>query len=101
MSAVLDYINRHGRPRRGLSSLPPIECADGFRMSVQVGRMLYCTPRDDDGPWTEVEVGFPTAAEPDLLPYMDGEDDPTQCVYGYVPFEIVDAIIARHGGIRP
>jgi hypothetical protein len=47
-----------------------------------------------------VEVGFPSAVEETLLDYMDGHTDhPTESVYGYVPVEVVAAVIERHGGV--
>ena len=36
--------------------LPPVVCNDGTVLSVQAGEFLYCTPRNNDGPWTHVEV---------------------------------------------
>lgn len=81
-----------------------IRCADGFELSVQAGKSLYCTPRRHEGPWTHVEVGFPSAFEETLMPWVDGdqsdlsEKNTLGNVYGYVPIEIVCAIIERHGG---
>lgn len=76
-----------------------IFCADGFSLSVQAGRSLYCVPREDVGPWSSVEVGFPSQREEALMPYIDmPEADPTQTVYGYAPVEVVEALIAEHGG---
>lgn len=79
--------------------VPAIVCADGFKMSVQACSYTYCTPRQNQGPWTHVEVGFPSAREKTLMPYIDGDEaDATGTVYGYVPVEIVVEIINRHGG---
>lgn len=36
--------------------VPAVICADGTRMSVQVGEYLYCSPRSNTGPWTHAEV---------------------------------------------
>ena len=81
--------------------VPAIVCADGFRMSVQADKYTYCRPRQNQGPWTEVEVGFPSAREEALMPYIDGgpDDDPTKTVYGYVPVKVVVYVINRHGGV--
>ena len=81
-----------------------VQCADGFSMSVQAGSGMYCSPRDDDGPWTEVEVGFPSAKEPALKEYAEDPDagldknGHVSTVYGWVPMETVLAIIESHGG---
>lgn len=73
---------------------PRINCKDGFSMSVQAGQFSYSIPRKDlrDGNYTHVEVGFPSKEEELLKPYSDA-------VYGYVPVEVVDEIIGKHGGI--
>lgn len=43
-----------------------IVCADGFSLSVQANQGAYCAPRNNRGPWYEVEVGFPSA-KPELI----------------------------------
>ena len=79
-----------------------IECVDGVSLSVQASAGHYCTPRNDKGPWTAVEVGFPlTKDKMDIaMPvawqeYADGVDS---SVYGYVPVELVEKFISEHGG---
>ena len=108
---VMEYI-REGRPatdfRRYSGSsrpwpnhIPRITCTDGFDVSVQAGELLYATPRDDLGPWTHVEVGFPSERpEPweAWAEYVEDADKPTGTVYSYVPVEMVEALIALHGG---
>lgn len=83
-----------------LHNLRPIQCDDGFTMSVQASRAHYCAPRDSTGPWTAVEVGYPSTKVEAFMPYIDGGEDtnPTDTVYGYVPIEIVARAIADHGG---
>lgn len=82
---------------------PPIVCVDGFKLSVQVGWRLYCTPRDDKGPWTAVEVGWPSLPEPLLFDYVESGfgSEWTDSVYPYVPIELVAAVIDCHGGFGP
>ena len=75
-----------------------IVCKDGFSMSVQVGCYLYCTPKLDVGPWQEVEVGFPNKIETELMPYAESPNEPKDTVYPYVPAELVDSLIQKHGG---
>lgn len=94
---------------------PKITCADGFTMSVQASSFHYCTPRIDNAAfYTAYEVGYPSAEEPLLLPYIerrynydgdgdgDGEDitDPTDTVYCCVPVEVVAQVIRKHGGLK-
>ena len=76
-----------------------IVCADGMTLSVQASSGHYCTPREDDGPYSSVEVGYPSEAVPELLVYAESPETPTGTIYGYVPVELVDAAIAAHGGI--
>lgn len=80
---------------------PRVHCADGFHMSVQAHYGAYCSPRVDASPfYVEAEIGFPSEREDLIMQYIDGDDsDPTQTVYGYVPVDVIDAVIAKHGGI--
>lgn len=82
-----------------LSVTPRIVCADGFSLSVQAGDGLYCSPRNNDGDWHQVEVGYPSERAEPLMPYVEDEVAPTETVYGYVPIETVAQVIADHGGV--
>ena len=87
---------------------PRIECVDGFSLSVQTGNGMYCEPRPEFpedgeliGPFVSAEIGFPNARpEPwDVWEeYCEQPDSPTRTVYGYVPAEIIRALIELHGG---
>ena len=89
-----------------------IECKDGFRMSVIAGYGTYSDPRPGDiwgtkpdtyeGPYTAVEVGYPTERpEPwaRWKEYADDRGDPTDTLYGFVPIELVRDLAERHGGL--
>lgn len=78
-------------------------CKDGFEVSIQAGESLYCTPRTNTGPWYAVELGYPSERpEPwdAWSQYAEEPDEPTGTVYGYVPTELVLALIEAHGGER-
>lgn len=78
----------------------PITCKDGFKMSVQASEMHYCSPRENNAEYyTTVEVGFPSEQEETLMPYAEEPVSPTETVYGWVPIQVVSAIIEKHGGI--
>lgn len=78
-----------------------LECRDGFSMSVQAGEGHYSHPREDHGPYTEVEVGKPSREEELLMPYIEqGYGKPTAAVYPYVPVEVVEDVVNKHGGLR-
>jgi hypothetical protein len=69
-----------------------IECGDGTRFSIQAGKYMYCSPRDDLGPWETVEVMTLTdGVEPKFW-----EHDQDTTLAGYVPITAVaDEILLR------
>lgn len=85
-------------PQHGFRMVRHIKCADGFEFSAQASSVAYCEPRDSAGPWTKVEVGFPSGLVPEFMPYAEDPDRPTQTVYGWVPVEIVEQVVNAHGG---
>ena len=76
---------------------PHIVCEDGFIVSVQAGEALYCTPRLNlkNGNYENVELGFPSVNDDLIKDYYDGFG-----VYPYVPVEVVENLIEKHGGIK-
>lgn len=78
-----------------------MKCKDGFTMSVQASSGHYCRPQKDEGPWSAVEVGFPSEFEELLMPYKERarHDPPTKAVYAWVPVEVVENVIEKHGGL--
>lgn len=79
---------------------PRIICNNGFSLSVQCSELAYSTPRQNVKKYTEVEIGYPSNAEELLLEYAEDPNVLTETVYGYVPIEIVEKIITKHGGIN-
>lgn len=78
---------------------PRLLCKDGFSMSVQASAFHYCSPRESFLPeYSSFEVGYPSEPDRMLTPFADGEEL-TETVYPYVPVEVVNAVLARHGGI--
>jgi len=98
LNAYLRAEHAKGVARKSRPVIPPITCADGFEISVQASEFHYCTPRDNQGPWTDVECGYPNGPVPSLEPHRDGEDSP---VFGWVPVTLVEELIERHGGLKP
>ena len=80
---------------------PRIICRDGFSISVQAGTALYSTPREDleNGEYEAYEIGFPSQVEELLVPFAEENYNFTEQVYPYVPTEIVEQVIEKHGGI--
>jgi len=83
------------RPGYSHKELAPIvKCKDNVTLSVQASEFHYSSPRDNYGPYTEVEVWcVRDAAEVTEFDYSD--DDPS----AYVPIEQVVQFIDNHGGI--
>jgi hypothetical protein len=67
-------------------------------MSVQTGSLLYCTPRDDVGPYTHAEVGYPTFCPTFFADYADDDESPTTTIYPYVPIYLIVQEINDRGG---
>jgi hypothetical protein len=76
-----------------------IQCASGLSLSVQAHYGAYCTPSGDVGPYTRVEVGYPSQMVPELMEWCENPSIPTETVYGQVPVEVVEAIVDKHGGV--
>ena len=90
--------NMNPEPLRG-----HITCLDGFTMSVQASSAHVCIPRNDHGPHSAVEVGYPSETEPLLMPYSDGMSEicgsaPT--MYANVPAEVIMNVVCKHCGLR-
>jgi hypothetical protein len=73
-------------------------CKDGFSMSIQGSENAYCTPRDNDGPYTHVEIGFPSAIEDMIIRFADEPRHPGETVYSWVPSTVVLEVLQSHGG---
>lgn len=82
----------HGRDR--------VFCKDGFNISVQANDAVYCLPRENraDGAYTHVELGFPSEEEELIMEYADEPGKPKKSIYCYVPVEVVEKLIEKHGG---
>lgn len=87
---------------------PHIICKDGFSVSVQAGLFgsWYDTISVYHGlsgvggvSFDAVELGFPSEADELILEYAEEPERPTKTVYGYVPIDVVEALITKHGGI--
>ena len=81
---------------------PRIECKDGFTISVQGSTNHYCDPREDlfDADYSEVELGYPSEPDDWIADYAEDDEDLCHTVYGWVPIELVEELIEKHGGIR-
>lgn len=101
---TINEILREGRgtkPKFPKTICPRIICNDGFNLSVQASAFNYCSPRIDFlREYDSVEIGFPSEADDLILNYAEQKEIPTDTVYGYVPVDIVDQLISKHGGFK-
>lgn len=97
---VTDFLKSTFDPFNPYLVRPRIYCKDGFSISVQGGTEFhYCTPRKHCNQYECVELGFPSAEDPLLEDYAEDPSDQTGTVYGYVPIEVVESLIEKHGGM--
>ena len=87
---------------------------NGGNISIQASRTAYSEPRDNFGPYTEMELGYPskdTVLPESVLKYVeqsatyndDGSysgNDPYNSVYPYVPVSVIKELINANGGIK-
>lgn len=85
---------------------PRLFCKDGTSLSLQASEYHYCTPRDNSGPYSHMEIGFvldensnPTPLPEEFDIYADDlAENRISSVYGYVPVELIESFIESHGG---
>ena len=83
-----------------------IHCRDGVSLSVQASQFAYCSPRDDEGPYTQLEVGFIEKHGERFNPpeswkeFAKMGDIRFSDVFAYVPSQNINDFIAAHGGIN-
>jgi hypothetical protein len=97
---IMDKRSLAGHPA-SIRFVHPLVCRDGFEMSVQASEHHYCMPRDNAGPWTEFECGFPSKPVPELRDWKEEmeEDAPDEdCIFAYVPWSAVMLTIEKYGG---
>jgi hypothetical protein len=84
---------------------------NGGDISIQASRTAYSEPRDNIGPYTHMEMGYPsegTVLPKNVLKYVeqggvyndDGSQNPYKNVYPYVPVSVIKELINANGGIK-
>ena len=81
------FLQKYNDPIR-----PKVRCKDGFEISIQRSSFTYTRPR-------EVELGYPSQKEFLIAEYAENSDDLTQTIYGYVPYDLINRVLKKHGGI--
>jgi hypothetical protein len=85
-----EHVKFHNRTGARMPA-PNITLPDGTLLSVQASAQHYCSPRDDNGPYTHFECRA-NQQVPELMPYAIDADDP-QTIYFQVPAHIVLAVL--------
>jgi len=94
------YVQENRVEVRGYGyNIRQIVCKNGLAMSVQASQHHYCSPREDQGPYQMVEVGFPNRKVEALMEYAENPATPTSTVYGFVPVEVINKIVDDNGGL--
>lgn len=76
-----------------------LELNDGMGLSVQASSIHMCYPREtirDDSKYEAVEVYSHGIYVNELVNYASE----TRFTYGYVPVEIMEELVEKHGGIK-
>lgn len=73
--------------------VPLVICKDGNSLSVQASSNHYCFPRDNYGPYTNVEVWCTTCP---VTEFEYSDDEPS----AYVNIKDVVKFIDNHGGFK-
>lgn len=104
MDKVNEFLKHNFKERRVYGELIAektrrLTCKDGFTVSVQASKFHYCVPRKNKAwPYHSVELEFPSELD-DLIKNYANECDTTDTIFPYVPIEIVNKLIEKHGGI--
>lgn len=105
-----DWLNKQttercDRIKNGISLLTKnylfeeLELKDGLSLSVQASDSHMCYPREtikDDSEYEEVEVYSHGVYVHELVHYTSE----TMFTYEYVPVEIMEELVEKHGGIK-
>jgi len=76
---------------------PTIKCVDGFHVSIQANEFTFCIPSNNDGPWSHIELSFPSEQLPKLFNKFIITNN--KYIYTQVPICLVDSLLDAHGGI--
>jgi len=82
---------------------PRIICSDGFSVSIQASSSHYCIPRNNTGPYTHFELGFPSEIVDEWIPYCEGHsesEDPREKVYPRVPIHLIVNELKLRGNVE-
>lgn len=81
-----------------------IECNDWYKVSVQANYWAYCSPRitlfrTHTFFYNEMELWYPNIEDELINEYAEWSNY-TQTVYPYVPVEVIEQLLLKHGWIK-
>ena len=97
---IQDYIEETFEDNNGYCFRERVIFKDGFSISIQGSSGHYCSPRKTQDWYNSLELGFPSEDEPLIFKYAESNHCYTDTVYGWVPVEIVQELINKHGGFK-
>lgn len=74
-------------------------CNDGFSFSMQASRYHRSIQDPITKLYESVELGYPSDLDELIAPYAE-EDYTINTVFNYVPVEVVDELLVKHGGVN-
>ena len=98
-------VDRCNRVKNGISLITKnylfdeLELNDGLSLSVQASDGHMCSPREtikDGSEYEEVEVYSHGIYVNELIHFCSE----TEFTYGYVPVELMEELVEKHGGIK-
>jgi hypothetical protein len=98
------HFKRHPISFRYGATRPPLDLKRGGYISVQASAFHYCTPRDDNGSWTHIEMmifdgeGVKTPAAPASWEKYRSHD--AEEPYNRIPVCMVNMWIHTIGGVK-
>lgn len=78
--------------------IPSVKCVDGFWISIQGHRGAWSEPSKELRniyEYDEMEIKVSELLPERFNQYRDGDSS----IYGYVPVEMIEALLVEHGGI--
>lgn len=76
-----------------------VYCKDDYNISMQGNEGSYSSPKMLSEVYSSMELGFPSEEDELINEYAEETGNYTETVYGYVPFDVIEKLIEKHGGI--
>lgn len=96
---AIDFLKKTYDVENKCNTRDRVICKDGFNVSRQGGtKYHYCRPRHHCDEYEELELGYPSELDDIIAKYAE-DINTTSTVFAYVPIEVIENLIDKHGGI--